>query len=110
MVSSVDVPIRPLKRNVRETTLSLVHIREKYGEEVGLVRTSARLSLLEMKRTTKVWRRLCHEQSENQFQYVWSEHGRRDFQRDRWPQCCHTISWGVSEGKGQGRRARIGAK
>jgi len=54
MVSSVDVPIRPRKQNVRETTLSLVRMREKNGEEVGLVRMSARLSYMEMKQTIMV--------------------------------------------------------
>jgi hypothetical protein len=37
-----------------DTTLSLVRMREKYDGTVGLVKMSARLSLLEMNRTVKV--------------------------------------------------------
>jgi hypothetical protein len=43
--------LRPRKR---DTTLSLVLIREKGEKAVGLVKMSGRLSLVEMKRTTRV--------------------------------------------------------
>jgi hypothetical protein len=51
---SVDGSLRLRKRDIGNTTLSLVCMRAKYGEAVDLVRISARLSLLEMKRTAKV--------------------------------------------------------
>ena len=46
--------LRPRKRDTWHTMLSLVRIREKEGKDVGLVKMSARLSLLEMNRTTSV--------------------------------------------------------
>jgi len=52
--SSIDGSLWPRKQDIGNTTLSLVGMREKYGEEVGLVKMSAMLSLLEMKRTSKV--------------------------------------------------------
>ncbi len=51
---SVDGSLHSRKHDIGNTTLSLVSMRAKYVEAVGLVRILARLSLLEMKRTTKV--------------------------------------------------------
>jgi hypothetical protein len=46
--------LRPRKRDTWHTTLSVVRIREKGEKAVDLMKMSARLSLLEMKRTTRV--------------------------------------------------------
>jgi hypothetical protein len=46
--------LRLCKRDAWHMTLSLVHIREKREKVVGLVKMSARLSLLEMKWTARV--------------------------------------------------------
>jgi hypothetical protein len=46
--------LRPRKRDTWHTTLSLAHIREKGEKAVDLMKMYARLSLLEMKRMTRV--------------------------------------------------------
>jgi hypothetical protein len=49
-----DSLLRPLKRDKWQTMLSLVRMREKGEDAMGLVKISAKLSLLEMKRTANV--------------------------------------------------------
>lgn len=49
----VDGSLHSRKRDIGDTILSFVRMREKYGEVVGFVKMSARLSMLEMNRTSK---------------------------------------------------------